>query len=200
MERGIPRPTKFAHVVFATRRYQAMLHWYVTVFDARVQYQDAVATFLTFDDEHHRFLIANLDVTVPGQGSPDREGLVGVAHLAYSLADMRDLADHYVRLKSEGVFPFLVIHHGFTISMYYGDPDCNDIEFQVDLFDTPEAATQFMQSGALAANPIGVELDPDEFVRKVRAGVPHSHFVAQPSGPASPPRSSRTDPPIRPSS
>jgi hypothetical protein len=99
-----------------------------TVFGARAQYQDAAATFLTFDDEHHRFLIANLDVIAPSQGGPDREGLVGVAHLAYSLADLQDLADHYLCLKREGIFPFWVIHHGFTISMYYGDPDCNDIE------------------------------------------------------------------------
>jgi hypothetical protein len=32
------RPTKFAHVVYRTRRFEQMLHCYDTVFDAKVQY------------------------------------------------------------------------------------------------------------------------------------------------------------------
>jgi hypothetical protein len=197
MPHRVPRPTKFGHVVFATRRYQAMLQWYKTVFDARVQFEDAVATFLTFDDEHHRFLIANLDVALPGTTEIDRQGLVGIAHIAYTLSSLADLASHYMRLKQEGILPFWVIHHGFTISMYYGDPYCNDIEFQVDLFDTPEGATRYMRSGALETNPIGVEIDPEEFVRRIRAGTPSADFRERPAGQMSPPRSSRTDPPMR---
>ena len=34
------RPTKFAHVVYRTRRFDQMLSWYKTVFDAKVQYQN----------------------------------------------------------------------------------------------------------------------------------------------------------------
>jgi catechol-2,3-dioxygenase len=184
--------------VFATRRYPEMLRWYQTVFDARVQIRSGAATFLAFDDEHHRFMIADLDAVIPGEGGKDRAGLIGVSHLAYSFACLRDLADHYERLKAAGILPFWVIHHGFTMSMYYGDPDCNDIEFQVDLFDGFEATTRYMQSGALAENPIGVEVDAEEFVARIRAGTPHEAFVSQPPGPVSPVRSSRTDPPIRP--
>ena len=198
MTRRIPRPTKFAHVVFVTRRYREMLRWYETVFDARVQFQDGAATFLTFDKEHHRFVIADLDAVLPGEGGKDRTGLIGVGHLAYSFADLSDLADHYERLKAAGIFPFWVIHHGLTMSMYYGDPDSNDIEFQVDLFDSFEATTRYMQSGALVENPIGVEVDAEEFVARIRAGTPHAAFISRPTGSVSSVRSSRTDPPIRP--
>jgi hypothetical protein len=45
------RPSKFAHVVYRTRRFQEMLRWYETVFDARVQHQDAALAFLSYDDE-----------------------------------------------------------------------------------------------------------------------------------------------------
>ena len=33
------RPTKFVHVVYRTRCFEQMLHWYETVFDAKVPYQ-----------------------------------------------------------------------------------------------------------------------------------------------------------------
>ncbi len=40
------RPTKFAHVLYRTRRFAQMLRWYETVFDAKVQYQNPASDFL----------------------------------------------------------------------------------------------------------------------------------------------------------
>lgn len=54
---SISRPTKFAHVVYRTRRFEQMAHWYETVFDAKVQYQNPALAFLTYDDEHRRFAL-----------------------------------------------------------------------------------------------------------------------------------------------
>ncbi len=48
------KPSKLAHVVYMTRRYEEMLAWYKTVFEARVQYENPAFAFLTYDDEHHR--------------------------------------------------------------------------------------------------------------------------------------------------
>ena len=59
------RPTKFAHVLYRTRRFEQMLRWYETVFDAKVQYQNPALAFLTYDDEHHRFAFANLSFLQP---------------------------------------------------------------------------------------------------------------------------------------
>ena len=38
--------------------------------------------------------------------------------------------------------------------MYYGDPDGNLMEFQIDVLE-PQAANDFMASPAFEANPIG---------------------------------------------
>jgi hypothetical protein len=46
-----------------------MLAWYQTVFEARVQYQNPALAFLTYDDEHHRFAIANLSLLLPDRWS-----------------------------------------------------------------------------------------------------------------------------------
>ena len=64
------RPVKFAHVVYQTRRYDEMIAWYQHVFEAEVVYQNPALAFLTYDDEHHRFAFANLDVLSPKEARP----------------------------------------------------------------------------------------------------------------------------------
>jgi catechol-2,3-dioxygenase len=185
------RPTKFAHVVYRTRRYDSMLHWYQTVFDARVQHQDPGLAFLTYDEEHHRFAIANLDVIQPGGIENDHRGLIGVDHVAYAYGTLIDLFENYAHLKDQGIKPYWCVHHGFTVSMYYADPDGNQMEFQVDSFGSKEEAAAFMAGPNFAANPIGVEYDPDEWLARLRAGVPASAFLhRQTDEPRSPIRGS----------
>ena len=63
------RPEKFAHILYRTRRFEQMLDWYKAVFDATIQHQNPALAFLTYDDEHHRFAIANLAVLQPDEYS-----------------------------------------------------------------------------------------------------------------------------------
>ena len=67
-------PSKFAHIVYRTRRFEQMIGWYEKVFEAKVQYRNPVLAFLTYDDEHHRFAFANLSVLDPraAQARPGR--------------------------------------------------------------------------------------------------------------------------------
>jgi catechol-2,3-dioxygenase len=58
--RGRLAPSKIAHVVRRTARYQELRAWYETVLGARVVHADAQLAFLSYDDEHHRIAIANL--------------------------------------------------------------------------------------------------------------------------------------------
>lgn len=171
------RPQKFVHVVYRTRRFDAMLRWYATVFDAEVQHQNPAIAFLTYDDEHHRFAFINLDLLMPDARGPESRGLVGVDHVAYAYEGIAALFDNYVELKAQGILPYWCIHHGMTVSMYYGDPDGNQMEFQVDCFASNEQANAFMSSPHFAANPIGVEFDPEDWLAQVRAGATLSDFL-----------------------
>lgn len=164
------RPTKFAHVVYRTRRFEQMLDWYGKVFDAKVQHRDPALAFLTYDDEHHRFAFANLGVLQPQGTQTEKEGLVGVDHVAYTFASLDDLLDHYAQLKALGVAPYWCIHHGITVSMYYADPDGNQMEFQVECFDSNDKANAFMAGPGFAQNPIGVEFNPDALLARRQAG------------------------------
>ena len=180
------KPSKFAHIVYRTRRFEEMIRWYETVFEARVQHKNPALAFLTYDDEHHRFAFANLEALDPGGKASEGKADVGVDHVAYTYASLRDLADTYARLKKQGIKPYWPIRHGPTLSLYYKDPDGNRIEFQVDCFASAEEANAYMSGDAFSANPIGVNFDPDQLVEQLKKGVPERQLLARPDGPPSP--------------
>jgi len=171
------KPRKFAHVVYRTRRFDEMLRWYQTVFGAKVQHRNPALAFLTYDDEHHRFAFANLSVLQPEGTQNDRTGVIGVDHVAYTYATLDDLLRNYAELKAEGITPYWCIHHGITVSMYYADPDGNQMEFQVDSYGSNDEANAFMAGPHFAANPIGVEYDPEEWLARRRAGERLENFL-----------------------
>ncbi len=174
------QPKTFAHVVYRTRRFDEMLKWYTTVFDAKVQYANPALAFLTYDDEHHRFAFANLSLIQPDDTEADKLGVIGVDHLAYTYASLGDLFENYANLKERGITPYWTIHHGITVSMYYADPDGNQMEFQVDTFNTNDEANAFMHE-RFAANSIGVEFDADAWLQRLRAGAPDSELLTRTS-------------------
>ena len=171
------RPVKFVHVVYRTRRFKEMIRWYENVFAAKVQYQNPVLAFLTYDDEHHRFAFANLEVLQPEGAENDRQGSIGVDHVAYTYRSLSELFDNYVQLKEQSIMPYWCIHHGITVSMYYGDPDGNQMEFQVDSFPSNDQANEFMHGLGFDTNPIGVEYDPEDWLAQMKAGASATDFL-----------------------
>src|SRR6185503_4182210 len=179
------RPSKFAHVVYSTRRFDEMIDWYQRVFEATVVYQNPAFAFLTYDDEHHRFAFANLSALSPDSVEVKPRDKAGVNHVAYTYANLGELLSTYERLKQMGITPYWRIHHGITVSCYYQDQDGNRMEFQVDACSVEEA-NAYMQSDAFAANPAGVEIDPEALLAQYRNGVPEQQLLTMPVGPMSP--------------
>ena len=160
-------PSKLAHVVYATHQYDEMIDWYTKVFEAKTQHASDKLAFLTYDEEHHRFAFLNLGPAKEGDGR--RSEPVGVHHVAYTWDNVDGLLGNYERLRDLGITPVVRLRHGMTLSMYYEDPDGNRSEFQIDVLDV-DAANEFMESSAFAANPIGEDFDPDELLAAHRAG------------------------------
>ncbi|MHB1201104.1 MAG: VOC family protein [Polaromonas sp.] len=179
---SLASPAKFAHVVYRTRRFEQMLAWYQLMFNARVQHRNPAMAFLTYDDEHHRFAFVDMDVVMPRGTAPpqiDKEGVIGVDHVAYTYASLDNLCENYGQLKARGIVPYWCIHHGLTVSMYYADPDGNQMEFQVDAFASSDDANAYLRSPGFADNPVGVEFDPEDWLAKVRAGGKLSDFLVR---------------------
>lgn len=183
------KPSKFAHVVYRTRRFEEMVAWYQNVFEAKVQVQNPALAFMTYDDEHHRFAFVNLDVVHPESDDevaarPEQKrgvpSSVGVDHVAYTYSSARELLETYGRLRDAGIKPHWCVHHGVTLSMYFGDPDGNRMEFQVDCFSDADQANDYMHGPQFAANPIGVEYDPDQLYAQFRNGASEEELLTQP--------------------
>ncbi len=190
------RGRKLAHVLYRTHRFEEMVGWYQRVFDAEVQHADPALAFLSYDDEHHRFAIANLDVLRPDDREREKKGLVGVDHVAYTLDSLEDLLDSYAELREKGIRPYWCVHHGITVSMYYKDPDGNQTEFQVDCFPSSDATVGYMKGPAFAENPVGVEYDPDDWLSRRKAGADlASLLMAKTAADASPIRGAMMETP-----
>ena len=180
------KPVKFAHVVYQTRRFDEMIAWYREVFEAEVVYENPALAFLTYDDEHHRFALANLDVLKPGGKSRDERGEIGVNHVAYTYANVGDLMNTYARLKRAGMTPYWPVHHGTTLSIYYADPDGNRMEFQVDC-GTAEANISTHANARLRRQSSRRRCTiPDALLARFEAGEAEETLLAMPAGPPSP--------------
>jgi catechol-2,3-dioxygenase len=176
------RPARFVHVVYRTRQFDKMIDWYKAVFDCKVQYQNPALAFLTYDDEHHRVALLNLAAIQPeAAAANDRRGVIGVDHVAYTYATVEDLVENYAQLKAKGITPYWCVHHGVTMSMYYADPDGNQMELQVDAFASGDEANRYMHGPHFEANPIGVEYDPEKVLASIRSGTPGSAFLRRQS-------------------
>lgn len=168
-------PARLAHVVLRTRQYEAMLTWYKTVLCAWTTFEaPGFLCFMTYDDEHHRVAVANVPTLEERPANS-----VGLEHVAFTYATLGDLVATYERLKALEIEPYWTINHGPTISFYYRDPDSNQVELQVDNFATIEETNAFLEV-EFPKNPIGVEIDPDDFVRRFHDGEPEAELRKRP--------------------
>jgi catechol-2,3-dioxygenase len=169
-------PAKLAHLVFRTNQLKTMLDWYCKVLAAWPAHEQEHIAFITYDDEHHRVAFiaaAKYPEKLPGH-------TVGFYHVAFAYRSLDELLGTYVRLQDEAITPWRAINHGPTVSFYYKDPDQNDVELQVDSFPNSELTNAWMRSDAFLRNPIGIEFDPAEMIRRYEAGESATELMRRP--------------------
>src|SRR3954465_13942163 len=171
----MPKPQKLSHLVLQTNRRDQMRDWYCTVLGAEILHENRFICFISYDDEHHRVAFIDpgpLAEKAPSEGKTARAGgEVGLHHVAFTF-DPVDLADHYDGLKAKGIKPHRCVNHGMTTSMYYYDPDHNQVELLFDNFYTAREGREYMQSRSESdKNPVGIDFDPDEMVARIRKGL-----------------------------
>jgi len=134
-----------------------------------------MVTFLTYDEEHHRIAIANM----PGlQERPFQSA--GVEHCAFTYACLDDLIYTYERLQQSSIEPYWTVNHGPTLSFYYRDPDNNQIELQIDVFDSNQEVNTWLEQSDFASNPIGVIFEPETLIARYRGGESLDTLLARP--------------------
>jgi catechol 2,3-dioxygenase-like lactoylglutathione lyase family enzyme len=161
----VKSPSKLAHVVLRTSNIKTMVEFYKTFLGARVIHENPMLTFLSYDEEHHRIAIAQ----IPGT-QPKVKKSCGLEHIAFTFDSLTDLMLAYRQRKQSGIEPKWCVNHGPTTSLYYQDPDGNQLETQVDNYDDPDDATKFMASKEFMDNPVGVDFDPEEMIARLESG------------------------------
>ena len=157
--------------------------------DATPAFENEIACFLRYDDEHHRLVVMNIPALEAAPAVP----VAGVEHYAFTFATMGDLLSNYLRMKEAGVAPAWCINHGPATSIYYRDPDGNLVEAQFDNLDVDDADA-FLRGPYFAKNPIGVDFDPEVLIERYRRGDAMEELIRQG---AAPPRGDAL--PVRPS-
>jgi len=168
------RPSRFSHMVVRTADPAPMAAWYKTVLNARPMFEDGRVCFLTYDDEHHRIMIGE------DRGAAPRDPrAAGVVHWAYAFETVGQLVAAYERLRDQGIVPKSCINHGFTTSLYYADPDGNEVELAVDNFPDAQSTNAWFAGGPFDRNFVGVPFDPEAMVKRHREGGDVGAFHAE---------------------
>jgi catechol 2,3-dioxygenase-like lactoylglutathione lyase family enzyme len=178
------RPKEYAHVVFRTAQPEALIDWYRAVLGMQVVLRHPAISFLTWDESQDR-----LAIVADKDARPAAENSVGFHHAAFEVGSLRELTDQYRALKAQQIVPERAINHGVATSLYYRDPDGNQIELTVEAFATVAELNQWLATGLFDINPLGVFIDPEELCARVESGEPevdilkpharHAEFLAE---------------------
>ena len=165
-----------SHYGLRVRDLPGMVDWYQKFLDGTIEHDMGFGAFMTFDNDHHRIVIFTTDDTL--EKDPNA---AGVDHIALGLPDFHTLVDDYLRIKAHGITPTMPVNHGFTTSLYYNDPEGNQIELSVDNFATKEECRAWMKTETMAAlmEPpnFGPLFDPEKLVAMVRNGASQTELA-----------------------
>ena len=89
-------PSLFAHFVLRSSNMPVMVDWYSTVLNMHVVQRNDFICFLTYDNEHHRLAIVNVE----GLHEPDAKAW-GMAHVAYTFRDIGELLSTWRALSAD---------------------------------------------------------------------------------------------------
>jgi catechol-2,3-dioxygenase len=174
------KPSKLAHVVLRTNDFLRLSSYYQTFLQAHINFENDFMHLLSYDDEHHRIGIVQVDIANKDVKT------CGLEHIAFSYSSLTELAMSYLQRKENGIEPFWCINHGPTTSLYYHDPDGNILELQVENFDTLQEAAEYMLSEAYLTNPIGVDFEMEDLIKRIKSGESDDSLKKRPtSGPRS---------------
>ena len=160
---------KLHHTTFTTLRLDEMVAWYELACGLIPAFHGEEAAWLTNDEANHRIAL----LSPPGLKHPEDKGhTTGIHHTAFEYATFDQWLDNYIRLRDQGILPFLYLDHGITMSVYYQDPDGNGVEIQVDAFGDWADSKQWISSALeFANNPIGTWFDPEKLVEAREQGL-----------------------------
>jgi catechol 2,3-dioxygenase len=128
-------PERIAHVVIKVRDLERSRKFYTEILGMQVMKDvpQINAAFLSFNgQDHHEVALFQIGPQAEGP----RMNQVGLLHFAFRLRSEEELRAAYQELKERGVPVTFTVNHGVTKSVYFRDPDDNELEVYCD--NSPE--------------------------------------------------------------
>jgi catechol 2,3-dioxygenase len=125
------QPDRIGHVVIKVRDLERSTKFYTEVLGLTVMKVEPgfKMTFLASNGrDHHELAVMEVGPNAPT--SP--EHAVGLSHIAFRLRDEAHLRAAYGELKAQNVRIISAVNHGVTKSIYFQDPDGNELEVYCD--------------------------------------------------------------------
>lgn len=124
-------PERIAHVVIKVRDLETSKRFYTETLGMQVMKHvpEIKAVFLSFNGrDHHE--VALFEIGQQAEGP--RMNQVGLLHFAFRMRNEDDLRTAYQELKEKGVPVVFTVNHGVSKSVYFKDPDGNELEVYSD--------------------------------------------------------------------
>lgn len=123
-------PKKVGHVVLKVRDLQKAEQFYTEVlgFTVVTRLKRPAGVFFTLGEQHHDLAV----LAVPPEADPVTERQVGLHHVALQVENFAELKECYQQLKAHQVKITATIDHVITKSIYFLDPEGNQLELYCD--------------------------------------------------------------------
>ena len=147
------RVNKVAHVVLSVKDVMTSVDFYtkalgLEVVDLKESHR---AAFLSFGKQHH-------DIALFAAPEGAERGKVGLSHIAFQIeGGLPELAELKGRLEEMGASISRTTDHTITKSVYFTDPDGNELEIFAEGFADPNDALDFIKQGTNRQAPLELE-------------------------------------------
>ena len=146
-------PKKVGHVVLKVRDLQKAEQFYTEVlgFTVVTRLKRPAGVFFTLGEQHHDLAV----LAVPPESAPVTDQQVGLHHVALQVEDFAALKECYRQLKAHQVTITATIDHTITKSIYFLDPEGNQLELYCDEGD--DGLERIKRGDAAAFAPLNFE-------------------------------------------
>lgn len=141
---------RVGHVVIKMRDLEAAKAFYAGVLGMKIaDEREGFGVFFRFSDYHHDIAVFQVDENA---AAPERNQ-VGLGHIALVADSFDTLCEMHAHLKAHDVPILRTVDHGITKSVYFTDPEGNELEIYCEI---PEKPWQEVDT-IIKADPIDLE-------------------------------------------
>ncbi len=146
-------PVRLGHAVIKMRDLEQAKRFYVDLLGFELANTYPKMIFFRLGSDHHTLAVLQVDP----DAAPPTQNQVGLYHLAFQVESFEALKGVYRKLKEHGVPIRRTVTHTMSHSVYFQDPEGNEIEFYCDRYPEKDWTGQTWEG---PNEPLNLDDDP----------------------------------------